>query len=80
MLLSFQDLVELTRVTMIGPNTQEKLKCALDVVIEATQDFTDSAYTTHDHRERILMLCEKVNIELTILLRIGVSLVGISLS
>ena len=44
-------------------------------MIETAQDFTDSAYTSHENRERILILCERVRQELTILLRIGASLV-----
>jgi hypothetical protein len=63
-------------MTMVGPHTQGKLTSALELLIEATQDFTDSAYTTHDHRERILTLCEKLREELTVLLRIGTYLVS----
>ena len=44
-------------------------------MIETAQDFTDSAYTSHENRERILILCERVRQELTILLRVGASLV-----
>ena len=74
-LLVFQDLVETTRVTLVGPNTEGKLQNALETMIETAQDFTDSAYTSHENRERILILCERVRQELTILLRIGASLV-----
>ena len=68
----------MTRVTLVGSNTEEKLKGALDTVIETTQDFTDSAYTSHQHRERILYLCERLRQELTILLKIGISLVSMA--
>ena len=71
-----QDLVELTRMTLVGPSTEAKLQSALETLLETTQDFTDSAYTSHENRERILILCERVRQELTILLRIGVSLVS----
>jgi len=37
---------------------QEGLAEALDAIIERTQDFTDSANTSHDHRERILELVQ----------------------
>ena len=59
----------------MGPNTEGKLQNALETMIETAQDFTDSAYTSHENRERILILCERVRQELTILLRIGASLV-----
>ncbi len=71
-----QDLVEMTRVTLVGPNTEGKLQSALETMIETTQDFTDSAYTSHENRERILLLSERVRQELNILLHIGVSLVS----
>ncbi len=66
----------MTRVTGVGPNTEGKLQNALETMVETAQDFTDSAYTSHENRERILILCERVRQELTILLRIGVSLVS----
>ena len=62
-------------MTLVGPNTEGKLQNALETMIETAQDFTDSAYTSHENRERILILCERVRQELTILLRIGASLV-----
>ena len=67
----------MTRVTLVGPNTEGKLQSALETMIETTQDFTDSAYTSHENRERILLLCERVRQELNILLRIGISLVSV---
>src|SRR6218665_2586149 len=65
----------MTRVTLVGPHTEAKLLGSLETLIETTQDFTDSAYTSHEHRERILMLYEKLRHELAVLLRIGVNLV-----
>lgn len=47
---------------------------ALDKVCEKTQDFTDSAYTSHDHRENILLLCDRAKLELNQLMRIAVSM------
>ncbi|XP_049640549.1 alpha-catulin [Suncus etruscus] len=36
--------------------SKENLSAALDAILEHTEDFTDSAYTSHEHRERILEL------------------------
>lgn len=41
--------------------------CGLQV-LERTQDFTDSAYTSHEHRENILLLSDRVKTELEHLL------------
>ncbi|XP_064598146.1 alpha-catulin-like isoform X2 [Liolophura sinensis] len=70
----FEDLVEMTRVTLVGPSHQEKLTSALDSMIETSQDFTDSAYTSHDNREKIIQICEDVRVELQNLIAIGTSL------
>ncbi|KAL1427881.1 hypothetical protein MTO96_003212 [Rhipicephalus appendiculatus] len=70
----FEDLVETMRMTLVGPSCRERLSSALDAVVERTQDFTDSAYTSHEHREKILLLCDRAKLELNQLLRIGVSL------
>ncbi|CRK86852.1 CLUMA_CG000677, isoform A [Clunio marinus] len=55
-------------------DTREKLISALDKVCERIQDFTDSAYTTHEHRENILLLCDRAKLELNQLLRIAVNM------
>lgn len=73
----FERLVETTRMTLLGPACRETLTAALDTVIERTQDFTDSAYTSHEHRENILLLCDRAQLELNTLLRIGNSMVRI---
>uniref|UniRef100_T1IXC7 Alpha-catulin n=1 Tax=Strigamia maritima TaxID=126957 RepID=T1IXC7_STRMM len=70
----YEDIVEMTRMTLVGPNYREKLISALDAIIERTQDFTDSAYTSHEHRESMLLLCDRCKLELNQLLRIGVSM------
>ncbi|XP_066580983.1 alpha-catulin isoform X2 [Prorops nasuta] len=67
----FERLVETTRMTLLGPGCRETLTTALDTVVERTQDFTDSAYTSHEHRENILLLCDRAKLELNTLLRIG---------
>lgn len=46
----------------------------MDKVCERIQDFTDSAYTTHEHRENILLLCDRGKLELNQLLRIAVNM------
>ena len=66
----------MTRVTLVGPNTEGKLQSALDSVMETTQDFTDSAYTSHENRERILMMSDRLRQELQVLLRVGINLVS----
>jgi hypothetical protein len=73
-LKQFEDLVEMTRLTLLGPDSKERLTKALDTIVERTQDFTDSAYTSHEHRENILLLCDRAKLELNQLLRVGVSL------
>jgi len=70
-----KDMVEVVRVTLVGTNTESRLVTTLESLIEATQDFTDSAYTTHDHRQQILMICEQLRHQLGVVMRIGASLV-----
>lgn len=63
-----------TGVSLFTPDGREKLMAALDKVCERTQDFTDSAYTSHDHRENILLLCDRCKLELNQLLRMAVNM------
>ncbi|NXG51249.1 CTNL1 protein, partial [Psilopogon haemacephalus] len=44
--------------------SKENLSTMLEVVLEHTEDFTDSAYTSHEHRERILELSKQAKMEL----------------
>ena len=67
--------MEVVRVTLVGSNTESRLISSLESLIETTQDFTDSAYTTHDHRQQILMICEQLRHQLSVVVRIGTSLV-----
>lgn len=76
----FESLVELTRLTTLGGQGpggggggRERLAAALEQVVERTQDFTDSAYTSHEHRENILLLCERAKLELNQLLRAAIT-------
>lgn len=50
---------------------RERLSSAFDTMIERTQDFTDSAYTRHEDRERILLICDRLKLELNQLLRMA---------
>lgn len=59
--------------SVLSGEMREQLLVALDKVIEKTQDFTDSAYTTHEHRENILLLCDRSKLELNQLLRFAIS-------
>ncbi|XP_063910464.1 alpha-catulin isoform X4 [Zophobas morio] len=62
-----QHLLELNKVTM-DHSCQETLPAALEAVLERTQDFTDSAYTSHEHREAILESSERLKTEVDHLL------------
>lgn len=44
--------------------SKENLSAALEAVVERTEDFTDSAYTSHEHRERILGLSAHARMDL----------------
>ena len=73
-----QDSIQTARVTQADANTRRKMVATLDMVIDSTQDFTDSAYTSHEHRERILNLNARARKELKVLSDVGVSIVSIS--
>ncbi|XP_023667707.1 alpha-catulin isoform X3 [Paramormyrops kingsleyae] len=59
----FKVRVERLRETLYG-QSQESLASQLEGVVEQTEDFTDSAYTSHEHREGILRLCHATRQEL----------------
>ena len=65
----FEDSVEIMRMSIISESYKEQLTSCLDSITERTQDFTDSAYTSHEHRQNIIMLCDQAKIELVHLLR-----------
>ena len=75
--LHVQDLIDMARVTMIDPGIEEKLLSAFELAKETVDDFTDSPYTSHDNREKVLQLTEKLREELQTLLMVGRSLVKI---
>ena len=53
----------------VGTGVRERLMGALEAVCEMTQDFTDSAYTPHHHREQILDFLEEGRFEMGNVLR-----------
>ncbi|XP_060074303.1 alpha-catulin-like [Ylistrum balloti] len=70
----FEDLVEMTRVTgLTSSSSPDKLTSALDVVVETAQDFTDSAYTPHENREKIIDTLNCIRAELQILINAGLN-------
>ncbi|KAM3720321.1 Alpha-catulin [Dirofilaria immitis] len=64
------EMLEMVRMTCnVGTGTRERLVSGLDSLCEMTQDFTDSAYTPHHHREQILDFLEECRFELTNLIQ-----------
>lgn len=53
---------------------QDELLAALDKVLERTHDFTDSAYTNHGNRQKILLLCDRAKLELAQLLQMALNM------
>lgn len=53
----------------VGVGVRERLVSSLEAVCEMTQDFTDSAYTPHHHREQLLDFLEETRFELGNLLK-----------
>lgn len=76
----FQELVDLSRVTLCRGAFRQHLLSAFEEMVELTQDFTDSAYTPHEHREKILLLCDRTKLELNQLLRLGICLVSLQIT
>ncbi|XP_018564734.1 alpha-catulin [Anoplophora glabripennis] len=70
-----QHLLEHSKISM-DPSCQETLTTALEAVLERTQDFTDSAYTSHEHREAILECSERLKAELDHLLGLYANAIG----
>ena len=54
----------------------DKIHSASELVIETSQDFTDSAYTSHDHRERIMETIEQLQQAVHVLVKTGSVQVG----
>lgn len=60
--------------------SKESLFATLEVILERTEDFTDSAYTSHERRERILELSTQARLELQQLLSVWIQGVRARLS
>lgn len=60
----------------LDSSCQETLSTALDAVLEKTQDFTDSAYTSHEHRQVILDSSDRLKAELDHLLGLYANVVS----
>ncbi|XP_066144271.1 alpha-catulin isoform X2 [Euwallacea fornicatus] len=71
-----QKFLEHCKVTM-DASCQDTLPAALEAVLERTQDFTDSAYTSHEHREAILEASERLKAELDHLLGLYANVIQI---
>ena len=66
----FDDSVDIMRVSSaISDGYKDQLTSSLAAIAERTQDFTDSAYTSHEHRQNILLQCDRARVELAHLLR-----------
>ncbi|CAI4230958.1 unnamed protein product [Auanema sp. JU1783] len=64
------EMLEMVRMTSrVGVGVRERLISALDALCEMTQDFTDSAYTPHHHREQVLDFLEECRFEMTNLIQ-----------
>nr|XP_022918020.1 alpha-catulin isoform X2 [Onthophagus taurus] len=72
---NLQNLLELSRVTLDSA-CHDTLPNALEAVLERTQDFTDSAYTNHEHRQAILDGTERLKNELDHLLGLYANVIG----
>lgn len=55
--------------------SKETLSAMLDALLERTEDFTDCAYTSHEHRERILELSAQARMELQQLISVWIEAV-----
>ncbi|VDP01351.1 unnamed protein product [Soboliphyme baturini] len=65
------DSLEMIRMTgNIGVGIKERLCSSVDAVSEMIQDFTDSAYTSHHHREQIIDFIGEIRSSLTSMLRL----------
>ncbi|CAL4059270.1 unnamed protein product, partial [Meganyctiphanes norvegica] len=69
-----EDSVSMTRMTLCGPAVRDRLCQAVDTILDRSQDFTDSAYTSHEHRENILLMTERLRQHLNQLLRLGLNM------
>ncbi|CAL1545906.1 unnamed protein product [Lymnaea stagnalis] len=74
----FEDQIDMTRVTMIGPAVEDRLLSAFENVKETVEEFTDSYYTSHESREKIVQLSDNLRDDLQNMLLLGQNLVALS--
>ena len=70
-----QDQVDMARVTVINPSVEDRLLSAFECVKETVEEFTDSYYTSHDAREKIVQLSDNLRDDLQAMLLLGQNLV-----
>ncbi|BFZ21985.1 hypothetical protein BsWGS_25024 [Bradybaena similaris] len=70
----FEDQIDMTRVTMIGPAVEERLLNCFESVKETVEEFTDSYYTSHEAREKIVQLSDNLRDDLQNMLLLGQNL------
>ncbi|KAL0279422.1 UNVERIFIED_CONTAM: hypothetical protein PYX00_000987 [Menopon gallinae] len=75
---ALQRLEGLVQTALLAAHCQEGLSEALDAIIERSQDFTDSANTSHEHRERILDYINSAKMHLDALLNSECAIDGTS--
>lgn len=69
-LRNLDSLIEMTRLTLTLAD-KGGLNRAFELLVERTEDVTDCPYTSHEHRENIILLCERIKIQLEQLVRIA---------
>lgn len=65
----------MARVTMISPAVEDRLLTAFESVKETVEEFTDSYYTSHESREKIVQLTDNLRDDLQNMLLLGQNLV-----
>lgn len=66
----FLDTLEMVRMTgNVGIGVRDRLIAGVEAVAEMTQDFTDSAYTSHHHREQLIDFIDEARYEVNQLLK-----------
>ncbi|KAK3790866.1 hypothetical protein RRG08_045398 [Elysia crispata] len=70
----FEDQVDMARVTVINPSVEDRLLSAFECVKETVEEFTDSYYTSHDAREKIVQLSDNLRDDLQAMLLLGQNL------
>jgi hypothetical protein len=74
-LRNLDSLIEMTRLTVTSAD-KDSLNRAYELVADRIEDFTDSPYTSHEHRQNIILLCERIKIQLEQLVRTASGLVS----